>query len=205
MPPRRVRRQFGRLVHSMIVLLNGSFGVGKTTVARLLRGRLAGSALYDPEWAGFVLMRLPSWVKLAGSGTDDFQDIALWRRSAVAGTRLFRYFALGPVIVPMAFCRRAYFDEVVAGLRRLDPELRVFCLKASLATVRQRLVGRGATTAREEAWLERRIIECARAHRDPRFGEPVETEGRSAGEVTEEIAGRLGQPGATTGMTQTSW
>lgn len=183
----------------MIVVINGSFGVGKTTVANLLRDAFPGSAVYDPEWAGSVLMRLPKWTRLKGAGTDDFQDIDLWRRSAVAGIRLFRLLASGPLIVPMTFSRRAYFDEVVTGIGRLDSELRVFCLKASLPTVKKRLVGRGVKVEGPGSeWIARRIIECADAHRDPHFGEFVETEGRSAREVAEDITERLRQPGALT-------
>ncbi|MBA3716397.1 MAG: AAA family ATPase [Pyrinomonadaceae bacterium] len=183
----------------MIVMINGSFGVGKSTVANLLRKAFPGGAVYDPEWAGSILMRLPKWAKLKGSGTDDFQDIDLWRKSAVAGTKLFRFFASDPVIVPMTFSRRAYFDEVVTGIRRLDPELRVFCLKASLPTIKKRLAERGAKIEAPGAeWVARRIIECAEAHRDPHFGEPVDTEDRSAREVAEDIIGRLQQSGATT-------
>ena len=63
----------------MIVMINGSFGVGKTTTAKLLRNVLPGSAIYDPEWAGSALMRLPKWINLRGSGTNDFQDIDVWR------------------------------------------------------------------------------------------------------------------------------
>jgi len=176
----------------MIVVINGSFGVGKTTIAKLLRGSLPGSAIYDPEWAGFVLKRLPKWIKLNGSGSDDYQDIVLWRRSAIAGVRLFRLFAPGPVIVPMAFSRRDYFDEVVRAIEQLDSELRVFCLKASLPTVKKRLIERGTEIEGPGAeWIARRIIECAEAHVDPHFGEPVDTEDRSAREVAEEIINRL--------------
>lgn len=176
----------------MILLINGSFGVGKTTVAKLLRSSLAGSVIYDPEWSGMVLMRLPDWIKLKGAGADDFQHIELWRKSAVAGVRLFRLFASGPVIVPMTFSHRAYFAEVVEGLRRLDPEFRVFCLKASLSTVRRRLAKRGTKIEGSESeWIARRIVECAEAHRDSFFGEPVETEARTAREVTEDIIERL--------------
>lgn len=181
----------------MIVLINGSFGVGKTTVAKLLREALKGSAIYDPEWAGIVLMRLPRWIKLKGSGTEDFQNIDLWRRCTVAGVKMFRLYASGPVIVPMTFTQRAYFDEVVSGLRRLDPELKVFCLQASLPTIRKRLVGRGTKIEGTEGeWIARRIIECAEAHRDSHFGEPVETEVRTAREVAEDIVTRLQQPSA---------
>lgn len=182
----------------MIVVINGSFGVGKTTVARLLRESFPGSAIYDPEWAGLALMRLPKWAGLKGAGTDDFQDIELWRALTVAGVRLFGLFASGALIVPMTFSRRAYLDEVVAGLRRHDPETRVFCLRAGLPTVRERLAGRGTKVEGPGSeWIARRIVECAEAHRDPRFGEPVDTEGRCAREVAEHIAARLRRPGAS--------
>jgi hypothetical protein len=184
----------------MILMLNGSFGVGKTTTAKLLRAALPGSAIYDPEWVGIGLMRLPKWIKLEGSGTDDFQDIRWWRKSAVAGVRVFRMFVSGPVIVPMTFTDRAYFDEVSAGLKGLDPELRVFCLKASLPTVKNRLANRGDKPAGAGAqWTARRIIECADAHRDPHFGEPIDTEGRPAPEVAAEIVKRLRRPGVRGG------
>src|SRR6185295_1064457 len=120
----------------MIVLINGSFGVGKTTVAKLLRKAFRGSTLYDPEWAGSVLMRLPKWTRLKGAGTDDFQDIELWRKSAVRGIELFRHLGSGSVLVPMTFSHRPYFDEIVAGLRQLESNVRVFCLRASLPTVK---------------------------------------------------------------------
>lgn len=176
----------------MIVVINGSFGVGKTTIAKLLRGSIPGSVIYDPEWTGFVLKRLPKWVKLNGSRSGDYQDIALWRKSAVAGVRLFRLFASGPVIIPMAFSRRDYFDEVITGIEPFDSELRVVCLRASLATIKKRIVERGTKIEGPGTeWIARRIIDCVEAHNDPHFGEPVDTEDRSAREVAEDIVKRL--------------
>jgi hypothetical protein len=176
----------------MIVMLNGSFGVGKTTVARLLRGSLAGSVIYDPEWTGWVLMRLPGWVHLRGMGRGDFQHVDLWRSSVVAGIRLFRRFASGPVIVPMTFTSRAYFDEIVGKLRPYDPGLKVFCLRASLPAIRRRLMDRGTPIEGPDAeWIGHRILECAEAHRDIHFGEPVDTEDRAAREVAADILDRL--------------
>lgn len=179
-------------------MINGSFGIGKTTVAKLLRASFKGSVIYDPEWAGLVLMRLPKWIKLSGSGSDDFQHIELWRRCAVSGIRLFHLFASGPVIVPMTFSCRAYFDEVRMGIERFDPEVRAFCLKASLVTVKRRLVGRGSKIEGSGSeWIARRIVECADAHRDIHYGEPIDTEDRSAREVTEAIIKRLSQQHTT--------
>jgi hypothetical protein len=179
-------------------MINGSFGVGKTTVAKLLRRSFSRSVIYDPEWSGLVLMRLPKWIKLKGSAAGDFQHIELWRKSVVAGVRLFRLFASGAVIVPMTFSHRAYFDEVTKGLKHLDPELRVFCLKASLSTIKKRLVKRATRIEGPGSeWIARRIEECADAHRDSHFGEPIDTEDRTAREVTEDIIKKIGQPRPT--------
>jgi broad-specificity NMP kinase len=176
----------------MIIMINGTFGVGKSTVARLLRKSLKGSVVYDPEFAGSALMRLGKIIKLKGSGTDDFQDIVLWRKLTVAGIRLARWYASGPVIVPMTFSRRDYLDEIVAGLEKVDNDLRVFCLHASLPTVRERLAKLGdATEGPGSEWLARRTDECSVALADPHFGEYVETEGRSPAEVATYIVSRL--------------
>jgi hypothetical protein len=176
----------------MILILNGSFGVGKTTVGRLLRKRLAGSRLYNPEWAGSILMRLPPVFKLEGSGTDDFQDLALWRKSVVRGTKLFRALGGETVIVPMAFSRRDYFDEILKGMREFDASVKVFCLQAGMETIVKRLRRRGEKIDDgDDNWVIRKARECIEAHRDKHFGEPVNTEEISAAEVADEILKRL--------------
>src|SRR5688500_17229443 len=178
----------------MVILINGSFGIGKSTVARLLRRRVPRSLVYNPEWAGSILMRLPRWVKLRGAGTDDFQDIDLWRRSVVTGVRFFQTVTTGAVIVPMAFSRREYFDEVVAGLKSLDPNVRVFCLRADEATILERLKVRsraGRARARAVAWSARKARVCVASHEDVHFGEPVDTVQASASQVAQAIIQRL--------------
>src|SRR5438034_7332264 len=44
----------------MFVLINGAFGIGKSTVARELRSLLPGAVIFDPEWVGLALQRMPS-------------------------------------------------------------------------------------------------------------------------------------------------
>lgn len=176
----------------MIVILNGSFGVGKTTVAKLLRNSLPESAIYNPELVGSVLMRLPKWLNLKQTGTDDFQHINLWRKSTIAGIRMYHRFVPGVIIVPMTFTHRAYFNEVVTGIKSFDSTLRIFCLRATLSSVKTRLAQRGTQIEGSGAeWIARRIVECADAHGDTYFGEPVDTEHRSAQEVADDIATSL--------------
>lgn len=169
-----------------VVFINGSFGAGKTGVARELRRRVSGSAIYDPEWTGWVIQRLPSWVHLLGRGTDDFQDVDLWRNSVATGTRIFRALARGPVFVPMTFSNLEYLECVLSRIRSFEPNVRVFCLLASLETIRKRIRDRNID-ALQASWVLRRAEECVRAHSDPAFGERVDTEGRSIMEIAEGI------------------
>ena len=174
----------------MILFVNGSFGVGKTTVGRILREQIKGSVLYNPEWTGSVLMRLP--FKFRGSGTDDFQDVDLWRKSVVSGIKIFRRFARETVIVPMAFYRKDYLDEIVGGVRKFDKQVRVFCLKGSLETMLERLEKRGENIeAGEDNWSIRKANECIESHKDKSFGEAIITDELNAVEVADEILRRL--------------
>jgi deoxyadenosine/deoxycytidine kinase len=175
----------------MILIINGSFGVGKTTVGKLLRKQITGSRLYDPEWAGSILMRLPSSIKLLGSGTDDFQDIDLWRKSVVHGTKIFRAFARNTVIVPMAFSRADYLDEIVSGIRQFDDQIKIYCLKAGITTILKRLEQRGAKIDKSYNWIVSKAKECIEAHKDDHFGESVNTEGVIDLEVANDILRRL--------------
>ena len=60
---------------SVIIWINGLFGVGKSATAELLAESVPGSWLVNPEEIGFGL---PEWS--AGPGSDtDFQDLPLWR------------------------------------------------------------------------------------------------------------------------------
>lgn len=175
----------------MVVFLNGAFGIGKTTVARCLRGRLPGSAIYDPELAGLVLRRLPSWVPLEGRGTDDFQDLAVWRRASVLGIRAARALRR-TVIVPMAFSRLDYLREVLDGVRRFDAELRHFCLVAPLPVVLERVGRRGQRLSPAAlAWQVRRAEECCAAHGSAEFAEHVPAAEQTPDQIASRIAARL--------------
>ena len=59
----------------MFILLNGAFGIGKTTTARALLGQVPGSRLYDPEPVGFALQSASAFLRPRGR-IDDLQDLA---------------------------------------------------------------------------------------------------------------------------------
>jgi hypothetical protein len=157
----------------MFLLLNGSFGIGKTTVAQVLQSGIAGSTIYDPERIGFVLRRLPPFLLGRTKLPSDYQDLDLWRKLIARGARnAHRSSRL--VIVPMAFTNLAYFEELVKSLSS-HAEVQPYCLVAPLNTVRDRLNQRAHSEGRTPTDFElQRSAECIAAHADPSFGTPVD-------------------------------
>jgi predicted kinase len=166
----------------VIVLLNGAFGIGKTTVARAVVRRMPQTWLFDPEWIGIPLQRI---ARLFGRTVDDFQDLRLWRRLTVFGLRLARLVSPN-VIVPMAFSNAAYLQEIRAGIQSFDEHVVHLCLVAPLDVVRARLRQRGATEA-NAPWAYRRASECCAAHRNPEFAEQISAADRDPAEIAGEV------------------
>jgi predicted kinase len=166
----------------MIVFVNGPFGVGKTSVARLLVEEIPDAILYDPEVIGSILRRVLGPFKKV----DDYQDYALWRTLVVGGARLLRKASARTLVVPMTVWRRDYFDSVIAGLRRVDGDLACFRLTASRDVLTDRISS--DTEDREaHAWRASHVDVCMKALRDPAFGTEIRTDDRTTIEVASRI------------------
>lgn len=178
----------------MILLLNGPFGIGKTTLATRLVARLPDAMLYDPEVVGAALRHLVRGVDAA----DDFQDLAAWPAAVVANARALREAYGRSLVVPMCLWRRDRFAAITEGLRRVDPDLACFRLTASEATLRARILGRPDAEG-PHAWCLAHLASGLAAARDPRFGTEVSTEGRDPDEVAAEVLRVLALPGGGAG------
>lgn len=166
----------------MILLLNGAFGIGKSTVARVLAERVPNCAVFNPELIGWVLQRCAS---VTGKPSGDFQDFRLWRQLTVAGLRTMslRYQNL---VVPMAFSNANYLNDIRAGIQQFDHQCVHCCLVAPLEIVQERLKQRGADPKRNP-WEFRRAAECCVAHADAAFANHVSAGNRSPDEIANEL------------------
>lgn len=176
---------------SVVVLLNGAFGVGKSTVARLISRQSPGTGVFDPERIGFVLQRLPCALPGSGKRLDDYQDSALWRRLTVAIGSL-RARCSERVLMPMMLARRDYIAEITAGFERAGVETRQVCLTAGEEVVAERLRARGldpdSTVGR---WVYPRAARAAKLHRAGGFGATIATDALTAEEVAARVLAHL--------------
>ena len=154
----------------MILLLNGAFGIGKTTVARLLVARMERAMLFDPEWIGIALQRV--------TRVEDFQDLRLWRWLTIAGLRIARVFRRN-VIVPMAISNPDYLDEIRNALK---PRVVHVCLVAPVDEVHARLRQRGDAGE----WEFRRASECCTVHGGAEFAAQIDAR-RAPTEIADEL------------------
>jgi deoxyadenosine/deoxycytidine kinase len=168
----------------MIVMINGPFGVGKSTTAELLQAKLPNSMIYDPEEVGLLLRKITNGVRLPHEDTDDFQDIELWPTLTVTvAEHLLQQYGRH-LIVPMTLVNVTYFRQIRDGLARLDPELYHFCLMASYEVIHQRLVERGTEKG---AWAFQQTQRCLEALKVSEFQVHIDVEEQGVKQVVETI------------------
>ena len=166
----------------MILFINGPFGVGKTTTARLLVEGLPDAVLYDPEIVGAFVCSLTEDFEQV----EDFQDHRLWETMVVEAARALREGYGGPLVIPMTVWRPGRFWRLTEGLRDVDPDLRLFWLAAPEETVRGRIFSRPDAEGNHE-WCLKHLATCTEALRDPLFGVEVGTDDLTPHEVADEI------------------
>src|SRR5713226_1654722 len=154
----------------MIVFINGPFGIGKTTTARLLVERIPHARLYNPERIGAFLRATLGRVERV----SDYQDHLLWSRLTVEGARLFRATSRRPLVIPMTIARRDRFDFITSHLRALIPDFLCVRLTASREVLRQRILG----SSEGQKWRLDHLAEGIALCGDPAFGHEIRTEGR---------------------------
>ena len=172
----------------MVILINGAFGIGKTTVSRLLSRKLPGSVIFDPEIIGLVLQR---GRRMLGKPLEDFQDLPSWRPLFILGVRAAAALR-SHVIVPIAISNPSYLREIRDGIAGFEPRVLHFCLVAPVAVVNERIRRRGGNSMDGDMqWQYSRSAECCSVHDGPDFAEQVSTGDLTADEVAEYLLTQL--------------
>lgn len=169
-----------------VIWLNGAFGAGKTTVARVLASRFPEALLFDPEDIGVMLSKvIPSTRR-----TSDFQDIRLWRHLTFTTIAGLLHEHGGRLVVPMTIAKPVCFDETVGRLRRSGMIVHHFTLVANPNTIRCRILRR-LSRPRATRWALRQVDRCASALESPLFATHIGTDGISVRDVVAAILRQL--------------
>jgi adenylate kinase family enzyme len=173
----------------LIIMINGAFGAGKTTVANKLLELIDNSMLYDPEEVGYMLRNIiTDEVKKAEEKTDNFQDFELWKVLTVNVARLLKEKYQKNLIVPMTIINKEYFTYIYNGLKEIDDQTYHFCLMAKEETIYKRLRGRGEV---EGNWCFQQTKRCVEAYQDKCFEEYIFTDSIGINQVVIDIERRI--------------
>ncbi|MGF7048635.1 chloramphenicol 3-O-phosphotransferase [Paenibacillus sp. DS2015] len=173
----------------MIIMINGAFGSGKTSAAKMLQPFIPNSMIFDPEEIGYMVRKIaPEEIRLEEEQTDDFQDIELWRILTVNAAREVKQKYNKHLIVPMTIYKSINFDYIYNGFQEIDKDLFHFCLVASEETIQQRLTARGDTIG---GWTFQQIQKCVDALNDRRFDDHIYTDHLDTAEVIKLILNKI--------------
>lgn len=119
----------------MFVWLNGSFGAGKTSIAReLVASDPQHWRLFDPEFVGFgVRAQYPD------ASVDDFQDLPSWRRLVPIVADDIATETGQHLVIVQTVLNQKYWTEIATGIAERGHVLRHVLIDAGPATLRQRI------------------------------------------------------------------
>src|SRR6266700_2901197 len=150
---------------SMIIWVNGAYGVGKTTIAAELVKRRPGALLYDSEPLGYYLRDLVKPVEKA----KDYQELAVFAPVVVEVARQLRQqYPRQVLIMPLGVWQPATFAEIHGGLEQIDGQVKHYCLTAIRQEINRRLLYRG-DSPQAQRWIRERLDSALEALSSPLF------------------------------------
>ena len=118
----------------MVIWLNGTFGVGKTTTAALLADRLPRVRVFDPEWVGYMLQ-----ANVKDREYTDFQQLEPWRTLVPVVVAEVARWTGQHVVAPQTVLVEEYWRELGAGFTEQGLDVVHVVLDADRATLDARI------------------------------------------------------------------
>jgi AAA domain len=118
----------------VIVWINGTFGVGKTTTSTMLLEKLPGYRLFDPEWVGYLLRD-----HLSDHEFTDFQQLPPWRTLVPKVAAEISEYTGQHLVAVQTVLEQKYWTELHAGMEDLGHQVAHVLLDASPDVLRARI------------------------------------------------------------------
>jgi hypothetical protein len=136
----------------VIVWLNGSFGVGKSTTARELAALSDRLRHFDPESVGSLLAH-----NLADHEVSDFQHYPSWRRLVPVVADEVARFTGQHLVAAQSVLVEDYWHELREGLGNLGHDIFHVLLDADADTLHARIDADDEEPARIRPWRHRHV------------------------------------------------
>jgi len=168
----------------MIIWLNGAYGVGKTTVAEILAGKLENSLLFDAEAVGDAVR---------GNYPDDpygyiYEDYPLWCDFCYQLLADIHNKFHKNILVPMTLLRESSYQHILKPLADSGIEIKLFVLEASYQTICERILKRGEE---EGCWCMENIEMAQTGTRILPGGSTIMTDNKRAEDIAQMILDML--------------
>lgn len=165
----------------MIYWINGPYGVGKTTIAKLLKERLKKAYIFDPELVGNAIR--DNYPKELFKET--FEEYPLWLETNYKLLSDIYNKYDGDIIVPMTLLREESYLQIIKRLQDDGVDIFYIFLDGDKQTLHHRMVELG----REEpdGWCVKHIPICLNVQKEERHARHINTAGKTPEEIVDNI------------------
>jgi hypothetical protein len=134
-------RRPARLYHNRVIIwLNGTYGVGKSSTAERLAALVPGSRVLDPQTVGELLR-----VNLGDRPVSEFQDWPAWPPLVAATLAEVARMTGQHIIAPQTVLKREQLEQIFAPLRAAELAVFHVVLDAADVVLRNRISGSDET------------------------------------------------------------
>ena len=164
----------------MIIWLSGPYGVGKSTLARTIQGKLDNCILFDAEKVGDAIRdNYPEEFF-----QEIYEDYPLWCETCRKLLADLESKMNGTILVPMTLLRPQSLRTILAPLKGQGIIAIHVILTAEPETLRHRILARGEE---ENCWCMKKIPQCLSVQKDIPCDLRLDTTGKSLDRLAEEI------------------
>ena len=165
----------------MIYWINGSYGVGKTTIAEALVKKIKKAYIFDPEAVGNAV-RDNHPQELIFSYI--FEDYELWRKYNYELLKDISSKYDGDIVVPMTLVRKESYNDIIKKLKDDNIKIGYFFLDGDYQTIHDRILKRGED---EDCWCMKNINMCLDVQKKDVNAVHINTIDKSVDDIANEI------------------